>query len=252
MGSSVTARSRFVAASDHPGTAIDPLWDLQQLDAAPRFADWVFDQYEAYVRGRVLEVGGGIGTYTARLAAGGAESVAVLEPDPVCAAALEERFAATTAVRVLRAALPAEQAIVGPPGSFDLVVCQNVLEHVADDRAALVAMRTSLRRGGTLALLVPAHPRLWGSLDCVYGHERRYRRAELTELVRAADFDVVDVHSFNLLGMVGWLVSSWLRADRIQPRALRLFDRTVPLWRRIEAVLRPRVGLSVVVIARAR
>jgi ubiquinone/menaquinone biosynthesis C-methylase UbiE len=40
-------------------------------------------------------------------------------------------------------------------GTFDLIVCSHVLEHIVDDMAALTELRRCLGAGGALFLLVP-------------------------------------------------------------------------------------------------
>ena len=62
-------------------------------------------------------------------------------------------------------------------------------------------MARALRPGGQLALLVPAHPRLYGNLDRAYGHYRRYTRSRVEQLVAGAQLELVDLYSFNLLGI---------------------------------------------------
>ena len=66
---------------------------------------------------------------------------------------------------------------------IDTIVCLNVLEHIEDDRATLADFSRVLPPGGHLALLVPAMPALYGTLDEHLHHFRRYDR----EPLRTAD-----------------------------------------------------------------
>lgn len=85
-----------------------------------------------------------------------------------------------------------------PDASFDAVVCNHVLEHVPDDRAAMRELRRVLRPGGWAMLLVPdvqadetvedisitdaaERLRLFGQAD----HVRRYGRDYLDRLAQA-------------------------------------------------------------------
>jgi SAM-dependent methyltransferase len=222
--------------------------DLELLSRAQAFCDWVFDQYAPSVRGCVAEVGAGIGTFTERILERGAERVVAIEPEPGCAEVLERRFAADARVAVARELLPEAPSLA--EGSFDLVVCQNVLEHVADHEAAVAAMGRALGRGGELSLLVPAHPRLYGPLDAAYGHERRYTPEALRAVVKAAGLEVLDLHSFNLLGVPGWVVKNRRPGNRIGAGSLTAYELLVRAWRPVEERLRPPWGLSLVVRAR--
>jgi hypothetical protein len=66
----------------------------------------------------------------------------------------------------------------------------DVLEHLADDRAALAAA-AGATAGGALVITVPTHPeREWRWDDEVYGHLRRYRPDELPPLLAQAGYEV--------------------------------------------------------------
>ena len=82
---------------------------------------------------------------------------------------------------------------------FDLVAMLDVLEHVADDRGALVSLRERLKPGGRLLLTVPAYPFLWSRHDEVNHHHRRYTRGPLVQLAEEAGFDVRHASYFNTL-----------------------------------------------------
>ena len=77
-------------------------------------------------------------------------------------------------------------------GTFDGVVCLDVLEHIEDDRAALREIARVLRPGGVFLFAVPAFPALWRDHDEMYGHFRRYRRHDFVARVRDAGLEVQD------------------------------------------------------------
>ncbi len=81
--------------------------------------------------------------------------------------------------------------------AFDLVTALDTLEHFQDDATALREFHRICRPDGTLLLTVPAFPMLWGSVDDVGHHYRRYRRRELVAKVEAAGFSVRLAHFFN-------------------------------------------------------
>ncbi len=111
-------------------------------------------------------------------------------------------------------------------------------------------MAAALKPGGRLVVLVPAHPRLYGTLDRQYGHHRRYDRERLERIVGGAGLVLEDLYSFNLLGIAGWWVKNRRGTARIDHRSLRAYEALLRLWRPIEDRRRPPVGLSLV--ARAR
>jgi SAM-dependent methyltransferase len=74
--------------------------------------------------------------------------------------------------------------------SCDAVVMLNVLEHIADDAAALSQVHRILRPGGIAVIEVPAGPHLFDAYDKALKHFRRYRIGELTDKMRMAGFRV--------------------------------------------------------------
>jgi SAM-dependent methyltransferase len=91
-----------------------------------------------------------------------------------------------------------------PDGSFDLILCSHVLEHVPDDRAAMSELRRVLADGGLALLLVPYRadlptyedPSIRSPLDRMqaFGQQDHVRiyGTDLVDRLRAAGFDVED------------------------------------------------------------
>jgi SAM-dependent methyltransferase len=106
------------------------------------------------VRGRtVLEVGCGDGTRAAALAAAGARVVSI-DRSPAMAGAARSRGAAV--IRADAGALPVAA------GTFDLVLCANVLAFVSRPGPAVEEMARALHPGGRLVLADLAPWSLWG------------------------------------------------------------------------------------------
>jgi SAM-dependent methyltransferase len=221
---------------------------LDEIEAGGNYTAWILERARPYLRGRILDAGAGTGTFTALLL-GEADEVVALEPEPRFAALLRGRFADEPSVRVV------EGDAQRPPdglGTFDAVICFNVLEHVRDDDAALHALHALTAADGALLLLVPAHPSLAAPFDRAVGHERRYRRRELGEALRAAGFAVDELRYVNPVGALGWGLRMRLLRQREWPvRSFQAFDRLVPVLRPLDRLRLP-FGLSVWAVARKR
>jgi hypothetical protein len=87
---------------------------------------------------------------------------------------------------------------------IDLVLSANLIEHVAEDVGAVKSMVAGLPKGGYLALLVPAMPSIYGSLDTLDCHQRRYTPRTLRTVVKASDVTIETLRHFNVAGALGW------------------------------------------------
>lgn len=220
---------------------------LDRMADAANYNDWLLTRADPLVGARVLDFGAGIGTFTAALSS--RADVVAVEPDPHFAPQLRARFADNPRVTVVEADT-GWLADGEPGGTFDTVLCLNVLEHIRDDALVLHGFHERLSPGGHLLLLVPAHRALYGEIDRSVGHERRYSRRPLRALLARIGFEPVEVRYVNPLGALGWIVSSrLLRRPQVPAGPLRAYDRLVPVLRRVDHLPLP-FGLSLWAIAR--
>lgn len=140
---------------------------------------------------RILEIGCGPGGNLPLLGRYG--RVTALEMDAYARAFARDN----TGVDVRDGRLPDALPFAGE--RFDLVCLFDVLEHVADDHAALTAIGGLLAPGGRLLLTVPAHQWLWSVHDQNLHHQRRYARAALCERLAGSGLVAERVSFFNTL-----------------------------------------------------
>jgi SAM-dependent methyltransferase len=82
---------------------------------------------------------------------------------------------------------------------FDAVSAFDVLEHVDDDLGLARRLHQALDPAGHVIVTVPAFPFLWGPMDELGHHRRRYRLSGLTDLMDEAGFRRNFVTYFNCL-----------------------------------------------------
>lgn len=224
---------------------------LLRMDGAPRYNQWLGRRLREHLGKRVLEVGAGIGTITRQIEAG-RELVLALEVDPFYVEKLKNLFKNRPNVLPIFSGVETADWDKLKPYDIDSVLLSNVLEHIEDDAAAVANFKRVLVPGGKLVILVPALPRLFGSIDEAVGHYRRYTPETLRTLLESQGFVVEKVQWLNLLGIPGWFVNGKIAKRRaVPPLQLALYDQVAPLLARLEDNFQIPVGMSLLAVARA-
>jgi SAM-dependent methyltransferase len=137
---------------------------------------------------RVLDYGCGTGGNTQAYASFG--TVIGIEPDATAVRLAGQRGGADYC-RASGVQLPFG------PGAFDAVVASDVLEHIADDAAAISEIHRVLTPGGAAIISVPAHQWLFSAHDVALHHFRRYSKAGLKDLLERGGLKVRRLSYWN-------------------------------------------------------
>jgi SAM-dependent methyltransferase len=220
---------------------------LERLNRAPRFTSWMADVLRPFVGQRVLEIGAGTGNMSMHLMP--RSTYWATDVNPHYLDYLLTLRATRPYMRVART--NAMERETYPRGqSFDTVVCLNVVEHVEDDLQALGNIRDVLEESGRAIVLVPYGPGLYGTLDEVLGHFRRYTEEQLVAVAEKAGFRVERVLKFNRPGVPAW----WLNGRILHRKTfglaqIRVLNLLTPLFRLVDGWL-PLPPLSIIAILR--
>ena len=82
--------------------------------------------------------------------------------------------------------------------SFDLVCLFDVLEHIADDKEALVVLKQFLKPTARLLVTVPAYQWLFSVHDKKLGHYRRYDKRQLSRILDSAGYKLLFLGYMNM------------------------------------------------------
>jgi SAM-dependent methyltransferase len=225
-------------------------FEFAALSEAKNYRSALLREFSEHLRGRVLEVGAGIGQITEELLRNRAITQLVsIEPD--------RKFCAR-----LGAAFPAHQVVQGTiedlkgNESWNAILNVNVLEHIQEDEHELAVYRQKLaREKGTLCLFVPARPEIYAPIDKDFGHFRRYTKSELGRKLEVAGFQIFKLRYYNFVGYFAWWLNFCiLKKHGFDLQAVRFFDRIIfPPVHRIESrICPPPIGQSLLAIARAK
>lgn len=139
----------------------------------------------------ILEIGCGTGHNLAMLGQFG--RVDALEVDAGARAIAEQRLGRP----VLSAPLPDLSGVF--EAHYDMIGAFDVIEHIADDAAAISSIARRLKPGGKLVVAVPAHQWMWSAHDSVNHHHRRYSKARLRRLIATSPLKLEAIGYFNSL-----------------------------------------------------
>lgn len=227
------------------------------LPAAHHYYQWIVDTFNPYLRGRILDIGGGWGAHLAFILPQHGDLVSI-DCDAASVEAMRARYGRYPQFQAwhldfgevrARTTLMAQR--------FETIMALNVLEHIEDDVGALKIMCGLLQaQRGVVLLQVPAHAWLYGTLDRQAGHYRRYSRATLRRALVAAGFECVRLRYFNAFGVLPWLINARLLKASLASKEvawqIRFFDRwLVPVLRAVETCVRVPFGQSLIAMARA-
>lgn len=216
------------------------------MSEAKNYFRWQYNLVEPFLGQSVLEIGCGIGNFTA-LMNGRACRVLGIDIDKQCIEFNWRRFAELDHIQALLLDVMSPEIEELKDFGPDTIICLNVLEHIQNDAKALGQMFNILRPGGKVCLIVPAFEALRGPIDNALGHYRRYTLQGLRELSSSVGFDIVRLHYMNIVGFIGWWLNSKVFKRTSQsPFQIRAFDRfIVPILSRVERIVLPPFGQNI-------
>ena len=224
------------------------------LHSASNYHAWTYAWIAPFIRGRVLDVGSGTANHLTYLHD---HDVVSIDLDEAAIADLQRRFEDRGGWKFMLGDITSQDIVDEfRPASFDTVLSCNVFEHIEHDELAFARSATLLRPGGHLVLILPAHQALYGSMDRLAGHFRRYDRAAARQRLERAGLTPAALRYVNLVGALGWFVNSRfvrhrdLSSDSINTQ-IALFDRLViPILRRLEGRRAMPFGQSLLCVGR--
>lgn len=226
---------------------------LKAIAVAPQFNEWMYQTISKNLKGRVLEVGSGIGNISEFFLRDKRYICLSDIRDNYCSY-LQDQFEGEDTLRgIFKLDLvhpDFDRAYAEYLGSFDSLFALNVIEHIEDDRLAIANCKKLLKKGGRMLILVPAYQALYNSFDKAVEHYRRYNRKNLTQLFLDNDLRVQHSQYFNFPGLFGWYISgSLMKKELIPTGQMKFYNSLVPIFKIVDKMVMNKMGLSVLVEA---
>ena len=215
----ISAQSKLgMALQQYPGKEL-PVF-LKAVNWKKYFSNFILP----YLKGRVLEVGAGIGASTNFLNCTSVTEWVLLEPDlnfyKILQKKLKEGILAANSI-VQNGNIDS----VGEGKKFDTILYIDVLEHIYDDNEELRKASTHLTQGGHIIVLSPAFQSLYSSFDESIGHYRRYDKAAISGL-KAPSLELISVRYLDSMGFfASWTNKLILKQKYPTEKQILFWDR---------------------------
>jgi len=231
--------------------------NLEAVGEMTNYQDWIYSCIAPHIGAEVLEAGCGNGNLTKLIMHSSTlrHYVGVDHNKALCEELRNQLYIGANERQdvswdIVNLDLEDSQLLSLGVDNFDTIVCLNVLEHIKDDDLLLRKFHPLLVPGGKLILFVPAFQWLYGNIDTIVHHFRRYRRTALMLQIQKAGFRIAETRYINALGMLAWIWHSKILRLAVHRRSeMRTWDRFVPALRWFEERLPIPFGLSLFFVA---
>ncbi len=149
-------------------------------------------------RGRILDIGCGVGRTSIKLAQAGYEVVGEDTNRKVVNIAKRYIIENYPDLRVRFITADKFNAhLKNIKSSYDGIICSEVIEHVDKYDILLKNLISLLKKDGYLILTTPNDPSQWSVLDEYAGHLRRFSPDQIINICKALNIKVVDLYSIG-------------------------------------------------------
>jgi 2-polyprenyl-3-methyl-5-hydroxy-6-metoxy-1,4-benzoquinol methylase len=227
---------------------LEGLETLSVIEKANKFNKWMYETIKPYSKGRILEIGCGIGNIS---------EFFINDNFDIVLSDLRDNYIEIVKNKFTNEVIKIDLVDVDFDtkhkdliGTFDTVFALNVVEHIKDDHKAIENCKKLLKNQGHLIILVPAYQTLFNNFDVELEHFRRYTQKSLKQLIKANHLNIIKTFSFNVIGILGWFVSgSILKKKTIPEGQMGLFNKLVPVFKLADILTLKKIGLSVICIS---
>ena len=192
----------------------------ERFDNANFHIKYCLSIIKKYIKGDIIEVGAGCGSFTRRYYHPNLKNIILTEKDLNNINILKETFKDNNNVKVLHSSIDEID------DNFDSILYFHVLEHIEEDLVEIENAKKKLNDGGHLIIMVPAHQKIYGNLDKAVGHFRRYEKNFFKRDL--LDLKLIDFKYLDTLGYFLYYLNKVFYKNETYPSDLKIF-----LWDKI-------------------
>ena len=215
----------------------------ERFDNANLHINYCLKFIKKYLKGDILEVGAGCGSFTKNYLNKSINSVTLTELDQKNILDLKEKFKKNTNIKILN------KTIEEVDEKFDSIIYLHVLEHIKNDEQEILNATKRLNKNGFLIIMVPAHQKIYSNLDRAVGHFRRYEIEFFNKNFKS--LKKINVKFLDTMGYFLYLFNKFFFKKEVYPSKFKIFiwDKIfTPLTIIVDFIFRYRFGKCILVI----
>ena len=193
-----------------------PVIATEKFDKANIWIKYVMLFVKSFIKGDVLEIGAGCGSFTRNYLNESIQSLTLQEYSKINFEKLTKKFEDFKNVKIINDN-PLEKN-----NNFDTIIYFNVLEHIKEDKLEIENALNKLNNGGHLLILVPAHQRLYSKLDKAVGHYKRYNINFFKEN-KFENAKIIKLHFLDFFGYTLYFLNKIFFKEETYPSKLKIF-----------------------------
>lgn len=207
--------------------------ELEDLSNARNYIKWIMNCLNPFLKGTVLEVGAGVGTFAKQVEKNkSVNQITLIEPDKNMASKLDKIFD-NQKISVINTF--AKTISKTHENKFDCIYYINCLEHIEYDSDEINTAYKLLKPNGYICIFVPAFQSLYSQFDKDIQHFRRYTKSSLEKCFDKNKFNIKELFYMDIIGFFLYFVSQKLLKLQPNPLMIAVFDSiVVPLTRIFE------------------
>ena len=215
----------------------------ERFDNANFHINYCLKFIKKYLKGDILEVGAGCGSFTKNYLNKSINSITLTELDKKNILDLKEKFKANANIKILN------KNIEDVSGKFDSIIYLHVLEHIKNDKKEILNATKRLNKNGFLVIMVPAHQKIYSNLDRAVGHFRRYEIEFFNKNFKS--LEKINIKFLDTMGYFLYLFNKFFFKKEVYPSKFKIFiwDKIfTPLTVIVDFIFRYRFGKCILVI----
>jgi 2-polyprenyl-3-methyl-5-hydroxy-6-metoxy-1,4-benzoquinol methylase len=215
----------------------------ERFDNADFHINYCLKFIKKYLKGDILEVGAGCGSFTKNYLNKSINSVTLTELDKKNILDLKKKFKKNTNIKILN------KTIEEVNEKFDSIIYLHVLEHIKNDEQEILNATKRLNKNGFLIIMVPAHQKIYSNLDRAVGHFRRYEIEFFNKNFKS--LKKINVKFLDTMGYFLYLFNKFFFKKEVYPSKFKIFiwDKIfTPLTIIVDFIFRYRFGKCILVI----